>query len=456
MGKLQNMEPYMQISASLAIARFGFGAMPGELEEKDGDLVIKMLNQAKSLPAYPNGMSSADAYTQYQVWKQLKKTAKVEESVLAADQKNPTKKVYGAEAAAWLSYAQSRNAGFGLRLIAFWSNHFTVSAQKQIVSNIAGAYVREAIHPNIAGKFSVLLQAVVKHPAMLVYLDNSNSIGPDSKAGTRDQKGLNENLAREIFELHTLGVDGGYTPADIKDFAKLLTGWSVVNALGEDDSGKFFFRKNRHQPGPIKILDQSWAQTDMAEGEAFLDYIATHPKTARFIATKLVRHFVADEPPEAAVVAVEKAFLTSGGELMACYEALLKSPESWQTEKPKLKSPLEFLISSLRALQPKLLEARIVQSLAVMGQPQWKAISPKGWPDESKEWLSSDGMKTRLDFARTLATKASKQALKNPVKLAEDILGDRLTDETKTALSRAADDVQALTMLLMSPEFQRR
>jgi uncharacterized protein (DUF1800 family) len=446
----------MKPTASMALARFGLGARTGDFEQAGNDPARYLKSQigapaplSASLPA------SQFAIQQYAEWQEARKAAKAADAP-PPEEKNPAGLIYHDEAAAWLSHAVSTDTPFHERLAMFWLNHFTVSAEKNAVGLLAGAYLREAIRPHISGKFADMLTAVVKHPAMLEYLDGRNSIGPNSKAGQRKSKGLNENLAREVLELHTLGVGGGYTPADVTSFAKLLTGWSFVSKAGAPDIGAFVFRENAHEPGPISVLDQKWPNTGLAEGEAFLERIAVHPKTARFIAVKLVSHFVSDTPPADTVAAVEAAFLKSGGELTTCYHALLDSPPAWEDKNAKLKSPLEYLISALRGLGAEALPKPMLLALSVMGEPLWKAPSPKGWPDASSAWITSDALKTRLDFASALAAKASLAARRDPLQLGADILGERLTDETTTALSRAADGRQALTLILMSPEFQRR
>jgi uncharacterized protein (DUF1800 family) len=471
----------MQPSASLAISRFGLGAKPGELAAYETDPLGALLAQLDQPEAAPAGMSTSEAvmrFVNFAAQKHpLKGAASTEnrkkgkgdkaakgkrkreagdaEANAAAD--NPVKAILLEERTAYLDHLITASSGFSEHIVMFWTNHFTVSARKQIVACASGAYVRDAIRPNALGKFAELLKAVVKHPAMLAFLDNNTSIGPDSRPGQRKQKGLNENLAREILELHTLGVDGGYTPGDVTGFANLLTGWSISGQQDPDGGGGFMFKEKTHQPGPISAFGKSWEKTGLKEGEEFLGFIATHPKTAHFISTKLVRHFVADQPPAEAVAAVEATFNATDGNLKACYKTLLECPAAWDVSRPKLKTPMEFLISSFRALQPKTLPHMPIQALLAMGQPLWAASSPKGWPDTASSWISSDAMKTRLDLASQLAAKATGPAKEDdPLMFAGSLLGDRLTDETSTAISRAADHKQALILLLMSPEFQRR
>jgi uncharacterized protein (DUF1800 family) len=446
----------MRYSASLAASRFGLGARPGEIELASSDPVGWLTAQIKDAnQSGPAGPSSVEAATRFAEWRALKQAARSAGEAVMLDEKNPARVIFREECSNALAYAAVTETPITERLTLFWQNHFCIAAQKPAVTALAGAYVREAVRPHVNGRFANMLRASAKHPAMLEYLDNRNSIGPNSKAGQKRSKGLNENLAREILELHTLGVDGGYTPADVTSFAKLITGWSSGAKADDPDIGLFKFKPQTHEPGPITIMDQKWADTGLEEGEAFLEYLGTQPKTAKHIAMKLAQHFVADDPPASLVSAIEAAFLKTGGELSACYEVMLTHEAAWQPDTAKFRTPQSFLLAALRGLAVDLKPNQILQSLNVMGQPLWRAPSPKGWPDLSSTWMASAAMKTRLDFASTLATRAKPSGSGTLLELASDLLGDRLTDETSTALLRAADNKQALTLLLMSPEFQR-
>jgi len=300
---------------------------------------------------------------------------------------------------------------------------------------------------------------------MIAFLDNQFSIGPDSKAArfarrsdAKRQLGINENLAREILELHTLGVGGGYTQSDVTTFAQVITGWSIGGTKGRlagGEIGKFYFRDNLHQPGAKVLLGRTYAQEGQAQGEAVLQDLARHPATAHFIATKLVRHFIADEPPPAAVSRVARAFLDSGGYLPLVYRALIDSPEAWEGRSRKFKTPEDFVFSTLRALQISPSEPQeIVCSFELLGQRQYTPGSPAGWPDTSKDWDGSDALMHRILWASQMAARHDADA--NPLEVAAACLGASLRAETLTALRRADSSRQALALLLMSPEFQRR
>ena len=237
----------------------------------------------------------------------------------AAQPLNVIQKTYRAEALARLQRAMIADCGFTERLVTFWSNHFCISASKGELARIwAGSFEREAIRPHVLGRFGDMLKAVEQHPAMLFFLDNQQSLGPDSRAGQNRKRGLNENLAREIMELHTLGVGGGYTQDDVTSLARIITGWTFAGRQGQlGTPGTFVFNANAHQPGAQPLLGKTYADAGVAQGEAALADIARHPSTAKFIATKFARHFVADEPPPALVTRLQEVFRKSDGDLRA-------------------------------------------------------------------------------------------------------------------------------------------
>jgi len=354
---------------------------------------------------------------------------------------------------------------FHERLVYFWSNHFAVSADKQPISALAGAYENEIVRPNLGGKFIDLLLAAEKHPAMILYLDNERSTGPNSqvgKAGKRRRKNrpsdINENLAREILELHTLGVGGGYKQADVTAFAHVLTGWSVGSDKGRFKAGvpgAFVFRDIIHEPGSQSIMGEQYQQQGIAQGEAVLRKLAVHPSTARFIATKLVRHFVADIPPEKMVKRVASVFLKSGGDLPQVHAALVNSKEAWKTPLSKYKTPQEFVISTFRAFNHVPDKTRLViTALEQMGQMPYRPGSPAGWPDTSDHWGGADALYKRIEWSNSVARKTGSRV--KPMELGEMILGATFGDHTRTAVSRAESAVQGTTLLLASPDFQRR
>jgi len=362
--------------------------------------------------------------------------------------------IYLDEAKARLGAALDTEIGFVERLVWFWSNHFCVSADKGNVRPICGAYEREAIRAHVLGRFGDMLLAVESHPAMLVYLDNVRSIGPDSIAGVRRQRGLNENLAREILELHTLGVRTVYTQEDVTRFANVITGWTRI-APGQDPAraGDFVFNPNMHQPGPQTVIGKTYAEGGVEQGRAMLAALARHPATAKHIAGKLARHFIADEPPPALVDRLARRFLDTHGDLKEMAKALVTAPEAWDTPRSKLRRPGEWIIAALRATgvtQPEL--GPVMQAQNLLGEPLWRPPSPKGFADESAPWL--DGLAQRLDIANQLARRVGGEA--DPREMFEQVLAPLASTETRQAITRAESRPQALALLFMAPEFQRR
>ncbi len=347
--------------------------------------------------------------------------------------------------------------GFGERWVQFWSNHFCISAAKGgIVRAMAGVFEREAIRPNVFGRFADLLVAVESHPAMLVYLDNQQSIGPNSRAGHNRRRGLNENLAREILELHTLGVAGGYTQADVTTLARIITGWSVANSDGKlGPPGTFVFNANLHEPGAQTLLGKTYPEGGIEQGKAALADIARHASTAQHIARKLARHFVADEPPAGLVAKLAKVFRDSEGDLQLLARALIEAPESWVSEAQKIRSPQEFYIAAMRAFQRKPEINQIMGPLGAMGQRLWEPPGPNGYSDKLADWASPEGLKTRLDVASAIAWNVA-PGIVDPRTIVGELLGPLASPETRQAVDRAASKQQALALFLMSPEFQRR
>ncbi|MEO7773990.1 MAG: DUF1800 domain-containing protein, partial [Steroidobacteraceae bacterium] len=429
----------MNIAVTIAANRFGLGAKPGEIAGIGSDARGWLRAQ---LTSPPPALQELD----------LKSTAEVLAAATqlravpgAATQgmKLPAlyRPLYVAEARARLVHAVRTDRPFLERLTQFWSNHFAVSVDKIAVLGLAGPLEREAIRPNVLGSFHDLLLAVEQHPAMLMYLDNQRSIGPNAAIASRAQAngreiGLNENLAREILELHTLGVDGGYTQADVTSFAKIITGWSVAGTPGDrrgmNDgvSRGFVFRPMLHEPGAQRLLGKQYAQDGEAQGRAALRDLARAPATARHIAIKLARHFIADDPPPAVIVRLTKAYLASDGALRHVYEELLDAREAWSAEPGKFKTPQDYLVSTWRAVQLPIPEGnRALAPLEVLGQRQFAPKSPAGWPDRSSDWDGSSALLKRIEFADALARRLGDT--RNARELAPAVLGSALKDATR-------------------------
>jgi uncharacterized protein (DUF1800 family) len=370
---------------------------------------------------------------------------------------SPEQAVYKAEATARLRRAVESRAGFAERLVAFWSNHFCISAAKSQFGRITvGAFEREVIRPHVLGRFSDMLFAVESHPAMLHYLDNTQSIGPQSKIGLKSKRGLNENLAREIMELHTLGVGGGYTQDDVTSLARVLTGWTSVGAPGkEGEAGTFFFNADAHEPGAQTLLGKVSPQEGMQQGEAVLVDLARRPATAHFIATKFARHFISDQPSDVLVHHLADVFQQTDGDLKALTLALIDSEDAWNAPLSKMRSPYEFLIAVHRATDHVPEDAgQILGPLNTMGMPLWTPPGPNGFADTVSAWASPEGMKLRLDLVAQYAAKLRDPP--NPSDLLDALCGGAASAETRQAVAHAESRQQGLALLLMSPEMQRR
>ena len=342
--------------------------------------------------------------------------------------------------------------GFAERLAAFWTNHFAIGMQaSRITAFMAGAFEREAVRPHVLGRFEDMLVAVTKHPAMLAYLDNVRSVGPNSPVGIRRGGRLNENHAREILELHTVGVDGGYRQADIAALARVLTGWSL--AAAGDNAGRFLFDPRRHEPGAQRVLGVRHAEIGVEQGEGVLRNLAARPETARHVAFKLTRSFCADDPPKELVEQLAVAFLSSGGDLKHVASTMVRTEAAWDSAFRKFRSPQEFLWSSLRALDLSISSRLVLQILRTLGHPLWDAPSPQGFSDVTSAWLAPDALTNRLDVAERLAMTASVDDL---MALVDGVLGPGVSAETRDALRHAETRQQGLALLLMSREFQWR
>lgn len=367
-----------------------------------------------------------------------------------------------------MNAALNTPAPFVERLVHFWANHFAVSADKLIVVGMGGLLEVEAIRPHVLGKFSDMLIAVEQHPAMLMYLDQAQSVGPDSMLGSaiavrgNRKIGLNENLAREIMELHTMGVRAGYTQSDVTEFARAMTGWTVAGVtrgpmqrfLTNAAPGSFAFVPQLHQPGERTMMGRHYAATGEGQARAVLLDLAAHPATATHIATKLARHFTGDVPSPALVERLANAFRVSGGDLPTVYRVLIDAPEVWAA-KPKFKSPWDWSVSALRAVGVTAMEGQqAANMLNQLGQPVWRPGSPAGFDDVDATWAGPDALFRRVETAGRLATKAS--ATVDARAVAQRVLPGVLTPATAAAISRCESPAEGLALMLVCPEFMRR
>lgn len=480
--------------AVLALHRFGLGPRPGSIaalgSDPRGALIAELdrpltLSAAASLPASAKAYRTvADAnarrtarakQAQQQAKKQQMASASSDQAQaqpegqaqgyaqekdaaeMAAKQAadavpDPGRPIYLQEAKLRTEAALAAESGFAERLVWFWSNHFCISANK--IQSMSGAYEREAVRANTLGRFVDLLQAVEGHPAMLFYLDNLESMGANSVAGINRNRGLNENIAREIMELHTLGVRTGYTQDDVISFANVMTGWTLVPPGADPQhGGEFTFNPRLHEPGGQTVLGKRYEQDDAEQGRAVLRDLAAHPATATHVATKLARHFVADEPPPALVEQMAKTFRDTEGDLKQVAIAMVSSDEAWRAPPSKLKRPGEWVVGMARATGITQVDpVRFTGGQELLGEPLWRPSAPKGYPDDEASWI--DGVGRRLDVANNLAERISGMA--DPQAIIEDVFASQIASEVKQAVGRAESRQQALALLFMSADFQRR
>ncbi len=488
------------LQAAIAAHRFGLGeaqfegAVRGDalgwLASQIGPADAQVAAGATPLPSAADGLRRLAEFVQQR--KQRRETESMKEMASTETRFGEHfRAIVQADIRARMTTAAVTQRPFAERLALFWANHFTVSMAKASVRGLVGAFEREAIRPHIAGRFEDLLRAAVMHPGMLRYLDNEQSAGPQSRvvqqrarAASRNDDGrgpritgLNENLAREVLELHTLGAaaarTGVYTQADVTAFAAVLTGWRVpayayapdiappprfaagqaLSPLGEASPTRF--EPIWHEPGFKTVLGQRIAEGPDGLTQV-LHALSRHPATATHLATKLARHFVADEPPPALVDRLAQAFRRSDGDLPSVYRVLAGAPEAWAAAPAKLKSPEEMVLSSARVLRlgNKAFERQPDAGAGLLGQRVHAAPSPAGWPDAAAEWLGPDAVWKRVEWATRVADRVGTQI--DARALAASSLGPLLTASTARQIERAADGAQALALLLLSPEFQRR
>ncbi|GAW41348.1 hypothetical protein SH203_01752 [Brevundimonas sp. SH203] len=475
------------IDAAVALTRLGLGARPGEIARVAADprgwAMAQIRRQGAPRPPgdLPDTTERLGQYFDYQSAARapapgagaVDPAAEARREARQAARRD----IVQDTAQAFLSRAQLGAAtedGFAERWALFWSNALTVSAAKFDSGAFIAQYECDAVRPHVFGRFEDLVMACEQHPAMLLYLDQARSTGPDSPVGARRRAGLNENLAREMMELHTVGADAGYTQADVTELARALTGWSIPTAREAESAGAdaarprrarmaaqvqpgpngFVFRANVHEPGARTVMGKTYPPGGLDQGQAVLRDLARHPATARRLSRRLAAHFVADSPPDALVARLEAAWTRSGGDLAQVARALIAAPETWTPRPAKIKTPYDLIVSTHRALgtRPQRLPP-LRQALADMGQPLYAPPSPEGWPDTAADWAGPDALVKRLNWA---AAAAATVQVSDTDAVAADALGARLGERTRLAVARAESRPEALTLLFMSPEFQRR
>ena len=364
----------------------------------------------------------------------------------------------------WLWQALRRRAhtqdGLRERLAFFWGDHFTARGKVSVMKRATSPYVESAIRPHVAGYFSDMLKAVIAQPVMLQYLDQKASVGPESAAGKKKENGLNENFARELLELHTLGVGGPYSQADVTELAELLTG------LTYNQDGVFGFREEFAQPGAETVLGQSYGggAAALSDVHAALDDLARHPATARHLAQKMAVHFVSDRPDSELVDAMQGRYLETGGHLGEMVHAMLAQPVAWAPEFANVKQPIDFVGSALRALAVpnealavndwKAIRLAFTVPMRLMGQTWEEPLGPDGWPEDDSEWITPQRFAARVDWAMN-APQGLLADLPDPRDFVTAALGRNVPDALQFAANAAEDKRTGVGLVLASPAFQR-
>lgn len=470
-------------TALRALNRFGLGARPGERADIS-DAREWLRRQLEDDAARLRAPAGSSLEVIGEALRGVRMTATGDERA-RREARQRVVGIHTAEARAALQQRLTSERPFIERLVAFWSNHLCVSAASKLpVAALAGAYERDVIRPHVLGSFEEMVLASARHPAMLLYLDNAQSIGPSSSAaslagaarGGNAQRGLNENYARELLELHTLGVNGGYTQQDVTELARVLTGWSVAGLqperararpgmrpgrrpLQQRDAGggaiRFTFDERLHEPGARTVLGARYDEGGVDQGERVIRALCRHPSTAHFVATKLVTHFIADEAPAAAVDHVARVFSETNGDLRAVAMSLVDRPEAWQPELRKFRTPQDWLVAMLRAVVAPQAGDAIGQVLRQLRQPLWSPQSPKGFGDTTVEWADPDSLLNRAEFARTVTRRlmtrnVDARTLLDTIDVAStDPIHTMLTGNSTTAADRVA-------LVFAGPSFQWR
>ena len=441
--------------ALVAFQRFGLGAKPGGPSRIGGDPLAALRAEVETADIAVIDDPGLPSYSKACV-----------ESQMGFDR---AENVRRAEMNARIDKQMSVEIGFVERLVVFWANHFSMTVNKtEAVRGTIGQWERDVVRRFVLGKFSSMLRGTIKHPAMIAYLDNEDSIGPNSPIGQHWGAGFNENLARELMELHTVGSDGGYSEADVSAFAKILTGWSYVRGWEADgrynggtnqNRGRFIYRANWHEPGSITLMGKTYPARGQAQAEDALDDLAAHPATAEHIAFKLVRHFITDEPTPEMVEPLKQKFITTRGNLKAVSLALLELPEAWSLPLAKLRTPYENTIAQYRALGVRYKNDQswaLSEPLYALHQMAWESPSPEGYSDDTLTWLNPDAMRIRLDIAQFSSWAFAPDSRRNVPNLAKNLFSTALSQKTRDRIAAADSSNNALIVLFASPEFQRR
>ena len=461
----------MSFSPELAEIRFGCGLSPKVAgPQRREDMLAALSGPDVMAQAYPiEDFETFNARIKMsgEIRQDMKKVRGTPRFNELRKQRNLLNKEAREDMAGWYTQTLLRWSetpeGFRERLARFWGDHFTATGKRGVARRATSPYIEAAIRPLVSGRFADLLISAVTHPVMLIYLDQMQSVGPGSKRGlaSKGRRGLNENLAREVLELHTLGVDGRYGQEDVRQLAELFTGMTYQPKSG------FKFVKDWAEPGAETILGKRYGGDPgkLRPIKQALRDLAVHPDTAHHIAWKLAVHFVSDSPDPGLIAAMEARFLSSDGDLMQVYDALLSHPASWEMPLSNVKPPFDFIASSCRALAvaPKKLhklkenqiKGQLLNPMTMMGQIWQKAPGPDGWAEEDAVWITPQSVSARLRWAMTIP-QVLRPKLPDPRTFVSQALGPVANDVVRFAATSAESRSDAIGLVLSSPSFQRR
>ena len=440
-----------------ALNRFGLGARVGETAQVDDPRawLLAQTNERPELAPTVTDAEMSEALRAYRMTGQRDQRARQQS-------RQRLMRLVMSEQQAALAQRTRSDAPFAERMVAFWSNHLCVSlGAKLTVAPFAGSYERDVIRRHVFGRFEDMVLASARHPAMLFYLDNFQSIGPSSRGAQRARRGgqargLNENYARELLELHTLGVDGGYTQQDVTELARMFTGWTV-GGLNQRAGGeiRYEFNNNLHEPGEKLLLGRKYEEGGEAEGRQAIRVLCNHPSTARFVARKMVQHFVSDEPPASAVDRLAAVFTKTGGDLREVTRALVELPEAWSSDARKFRTPQDWLIGVLRAMHVADANVAVIPALRQLRHPLWSPQAPKGFSDALQDWADPDSLLNRAELARTIAKRAARSNMDPPVLL--EVIDVASNDPVRTMLSDTRISAEErIALAFAAPAFQWR
>ena len=453
----------MTLISTISAIRYGYG-LGSSVGPRSGEAILTRLAQGDRINALYPVVSTENAVAEAMKFRKVRKAAQAGGDGSQTAQRRAREDLQKV-AALGLVHGVARildtDDAFRERLVWFWADHFTAVAKNPAMNAAAPAYLDEAIRPHVTGRFADMLKAVVTHPFMLAYLDQISSVGPASQVGKRRGRGLNENLAREVLELHTLGVGGAYGQADVRQLAELMTGLTYSPRNG------FTFEARMSEPGAETILGKRYGgeHAHLSDIMDAMDDLAAHPDTARHLARKLAVNLVSDNPDPALVDHMAAAYLATDGDLNAVYTAMLEHRSAWVPLGGKAKKPFDFIVSALLALglsgrelvdmEVKALRQLLFRPLVTMGQPFMHARGPDGWPEAAEDWITPMGLASRIAWAIGISGHVGDR-IAAPSAFLQRTLADAAGPKLTQAVMNADTRADAIALILASAEFNRR